>query len=194
MVQINHQPKGDGIPVQAIYNSKQNNDRRYSLAVKQPFSKQKRKFCCINGARKLISNSPTRQNGMSKPILERLLIKSFESTNSYYEFKDSNHDTIHSNSKKFKELNNEKSFCDFPTSKRTMRKCDLYSLDEDVEDNCELNKRIDNPNDCHYVFKELSCSKSNSFLSLKVKQNRSLSMKDNCDSDFDVKRDDLCQI
>ena len=194
MVQTNNPPRGNGIPEPTNFNSEQNNENRYASTLKQLHSKQGIEDFCVNGEVRPISNSLTKQCRMSKPFLERLLISPFESTNSYYEFKDLNHDRINSNSKNFSEAPNEEVLKKHSISERAMPDSRLASSFEDVENEYKSNNRMNSNNDCLYVDSATQNSKSISILSFKAQKNRSLRMKDYCDSEFDVKPDETCQI
>ena len=194
MVQTNNPPRGNGIPEPTNFNSEQNNENRYASTLKQLDSKQGIEDFCVNGEVRPISNSSTKQCSMSKPFLERLLISPFQSTNRYYEFKDLNHDRIHSNSKNFSEEPNEEVLKKYSNTERAIADNRLASSFEDVENEYKSNNRMNSNNDCLYVDSATLNSKSISVLSFKAQKNRSLRMKDNCDSDFDVKPDETCQI
>ena len=185
MVQINYPPKGNGNTGITQFNPKQNNDRRYVSAVKQLYSKQGMKVSCIEDELRYNSISPTRQLAMSKPIPKKLLINSCESTNGYHDLKYLNNDTMHSNTEKFLELKNDEVLKENITIERTISQSDLSLTSKDIRDDNELDKRINSA---------VHPPKSVSILPLPHKKNRSLNMKDYCDSDFDVKTDEQCQV
>ena len=178
MVKTTHQLRVNEIPGQTIFSSKYKSADLNSTKLTEPCLEQKQNVSYIN--RNPIFNGKTRNGVRIKTIPTRLLENNFDFANGNNEVQDLYHEPIYLNEFSAENTNIQ----------RTKPQHDLYSSYEDDEDCCELNKRINNHND----LEEMSCPKSTLFLPSEVQQNGSLSMKDYCDSEFDVKRDELCQI